>query len=122
MANGNGNGNGESWQSWLSKQSFTAVLVVGVLYWVATYMVLPMRDDQKDFVTSIVKTNLQHAEIAAKNADNVSTLTKAQQSQSEALSSISEVQKQMLRVQEQIRDEQRRGVWNDPKPKKAGDT
>lgn len=97
----NGNGNGENWPAWAGKTVVNSGLVGLVLWWVAEFMIKPAQDDQRDFVKTIKITNEKQVEIAAKNAD--------------ALSEMSRTQASILHVQEQIRDDQRRGAWNQSK-------
>jgi hypothetical protein len=85
------------WWSWVARQGIFAAMLVLFAGWFGTAIVVPMRDDQRAFMQSVIKTN-------ELNAATVSKQTEIQQTQAQAL-------KDIVPVLQQIRDDQRRGVW-----------
>jgi hypothetical protein len=93
------------WFSLIGKYGFTTALAVVLLWYLAAYIVEPMRRDQQRFMDSVIETNKINAATVAKQ-------TEIQQQQAQAL-------KDIVPVLQQIRDDQRRGVWLDS-PKGSG--
>lgn len=94
------------WKNWLAKQGFNAVLLAAFIWFLGSQIVIPMRDDQQRFLNSVMETNRTHSEVALKQ-------TLIQQQTSAALENMST-------VLEQIRDDQRSGVWRDANSKAKG--
>jgi hypothetical protein len=97
-----------------------AVFLGAFAYFLATQIVIPMRDDQKAFMQSVIKTNETHASAAAtqsmaasQSASAISQLTQIQQTQSSTLSTLADQQRQTTTILQQIRDDQRNGAWRD---------
>jgi len=97
----NGNGNGENWPAFAGKTIVNSGLVGVVLWWGATRVIEPAQQEQREFVRAVRIATEKQAENGAKTA--------------EALREMSQNQIQIIKVQEQIRDDQRRGVWNQAK-------
>lgn len=91
----------------IAKQGVFALMLCLFAGWFGMSIVVPMRDDQRKFMDSVIDTNKQHAAVAAQ-------LTAIQQSQANTLSGMQE----LLR---QIRDDQRSGAWNRPNGTKYTD-
>lgn len=84
------------WMSLVGKYGFAAGIAVALLGYMAFYIVAPMRDDQKAFMQSVIKTNELNASTHAT-----------------ALSTLVDQQKQTTAILQQIRDDQRAGAWRD---------
>lgn len=93
------------WWSWVARQGAFAGMLIVFAGWFGVAIVVPMRDDQRAFMQSVIETNKVNAATAAKQ-------TEIQQQQAQAL-------KDIVPVLQQIRDDQRRGVWLE-KPSGAG--
>lgn len=93
---------GEFWTA-VKQYGFTTVLAGVLIYFLAFHVVEPMRVDQQRFMDSVIQTNALNAATAAKQ-------TEIQSQQAKALQDI-------VPVLQQIRDDQRRGAWNDTRPK-----
>jgi hypothetical protein len=87
------------WWSWVMRQGIFAGMLIAFSGWFGTAIIIPMRDDQRAFMQSVIETNKV-------NAVTVSKQTEIQQTQAQAL-------KDIVPVLQQIRDDQRRGVWLD---------
>lgn len=91
------------WWGALRQYGFTTVLAGALIYYLAFFVVEPMRLDQKRFMDSVIQTNALNATTAAKQ-------TEISQQQAKAMQDI-------IPLLQQIRDDQRRGAWNEPRPK-----
>jgi hypothetical protein len=87
------------WWAAVRQYGFTTVLAGALIAYLAFYVVEPMRVDQQRFMDSVIQTN-------ALNAATVAKQTEIQQQQARALQDI-------VPVLQQIRDDQRRGVWRE---------
>lgn len=108
------------WRKWLSTQGVGFVALFAFAGWFGYDIVIPMRDDQREFSRSVVKANeiaatanLSNAEANKANAEanrqSAAThqkLSEVQQSQAAALTQIPLLLKE-------IRDDQRRGAWKE---------
>lgn len=84
----------ENWPAFAGKTIVNSGLV-GFVIWIGSENFLkPAMEDQREFVKAIKQTNERYADSSAKTAETLNGI---------------------LRVQEQIRDDQRRGVWNQAK-------
>lgn len=90
------------WLNVLSKYGLATLLTLLLLTYLAFFVVEPQRKSQERFMESVIKTNETHAEVAKKQ-------TEIQAQQAKALSEI-------VPLLQQIRDDQRRGVWLEPRP------
>jgi|SRR3990167_2506549 len=97
-----------SWWRWLAQQSAMTVFLGCFAYFIAFYIVIPMRDDQKAFLMSVMETNKIHAAAQAQ-------LTQVQTTQANTMSTLVEEQKKTTSILQQIRDDQRMGAWNKSK-------
>jgi hypothetical protein len=93
------------WLAVLRQYGFVTALAAVLLWYMAVHVVAPMRSDQQRFMDSVIQTNILNATTAAKQ-------TEIQQTQARALQDI-------VPVLQQIRDDQRRGAWNDTTRPKA---
>lgn len=85
------------WFGVLTRYGFATFIACALLAYLAFYIVEPMRHDQQLFIQSVIKTNEAHAEVAHKQ-------TEIQAQQATALTNLGI-------LLQQIRDDQRRGVW-----------
>lgn len=108
-----GNGITFDWWSWLAKQGVTTVFLGLFAWFLGTQIVVPMRDDQKAFMQSVIKTNEVNANTHATAAAAMQQLTQVQQTQSTTLTTLVDQQKQTTTILQQIRDDQRNGAWRD---------
>ena len=102
----------EIWKA-VGSYGFTTVAAALLMYYVAFYVVEPMRQDQQEFMRSVIETNKAHAAALTKQTD-------IQQQQATALTKQTEIQQQqagtlssIVPLLQQIRDDQRRGAWKD---------
>lgn len=100
------------WYSWLARQGVMTVFLGAFAYFLATQIVIPMRDDQKSFMQSVIKTNETNAMTHASAAAAMQQLSQVQTTQSQTLATLVDQQKQTTTILQQIRDDQRGGVWN----------
>jgi hypothetical protein len=104
------NTNGDfSWWRWAAQQSAMTVFLGCAAYFLAFYIVIPLRDDQKAFLMSVMDTNKVHA--AAQ-----SQLTQVQMTQANTLATLVDEQRKTTAILQQIRDDQRVGAWNKARP------
>jgi hypothetical protein len=114
------------WRRWLASQGVMAVFLAAMAYGVFFYMVVPMRDQQQKYIDSMILTNKQNADSfgqlvtshkdASSKLDNLVQISKES---SGKLDGILRSQEQVLPTLQQMRDDQRRGAWNDHPPKSA---
>ena len=90
----------------IGSYGFTTVAASVLMYYVAFYVIEPMRKDQQDFMRSVIETNKTQVETNKAHADVAMKQTEIQQQQAAALSSL-------VPLLQQIRDDQRRGAWKD---------
>lgn len=115
MANEQTSTTGFDWWSWLAKQGAMTVFL-GIFAWfLAVQIVIPMRDDQKAFMQSVIKTNETNAMTHATAAAAMQQLSQVQQTQATTLTTLVDQQKQTTAILQQIRDDQRNGAWKDAK-------
>src|SRR4051812_19809230 len=100
------------WWAAVRQYGFATALASSLVWYVGFYVVEPMRLDQQAFMRSVIDTNKTHADAAAQQAAVSMKQTEIQQQQAAALSNI-------VPLLQQIRDDQRRGVWNESKHDKA---
>ena len=98
------------WWAAVRQYGFTTVLAGALIYYLAFYVVEPMRVDQQRFMDSVIQTNILNATTAAKQTEIQKDQVRVQEQQAKALQDI-------VPVLQQIRDDQRRGAWNEPKSK-----
>lgn len=103
------------WFGLIGKYGFAAGIAVALLGYMAFYVVAPMRDDQKAFMLSVIKTNEINAATHAAAAKSMEQLTAVQQTQAVTLNSLTDQQRQQTAILQQIRDDQRSGAWRDAK-------
>jgi hypothetical protein len=103
------------WRSFVAKFGFATAVAAGLMWFMATQIVLPMRDDQKAFMNSVISTNELNAKTHAAAASAMSQLTQVQQTQAATLTTLVDQQKQTTTILQQIRDDQRAGAWRDSK-------
>jgi len=108
----------KDWASFIAKFGFATFAAVGLMYFLAFYIVLPMRDDQKAFVNSVVETNRLNATAQASSSAAMQQLTEVQRTQSATLNNLVDQQRQTTTILQQIRDDQRAGAWRNTDPKK----
>lgn len=106
---------GFNWWSWLARQGAMTVFLGAFAYFLAFSIVIPMRDDQKAFMQSVIRTNETNAATHASAAAAMTQLSQVQTVQATTLTALADQQKQTTSILQQIRDDQRRGAWNDPK-------
>ncbi len=99
------------WMSLVGKYGFAAGIAVALLGYMAFYVVQPMRDDQKMFMQSVIKTNELNAATHAAAAASMQQLTQVQTTQASTLVTLTDQQKQQTQILQQIRDDQRNGAW-----------
>lgn len=102
------------WRSFVAKFGFATAVAAGLMWFMATQIVLPMRDDQKAFMLSVIKTNEINAETHRAAAASMTQLSSVQQTQAATLNSLVDQQKQQTTILQQIRDDQRAGAWREP--------
>jgi hypothetical protein len=90
------------WLTVLKQYGLATLLTILLLLYLAFFVVEPMRKAQDRFMESVITTNAQ-------NAATVARQTEIQAQQAQALRDI-------VPVLQQIRDDQRRGVWLETKP------
>ena len=105
------------WFSLLAKYGFATFISCVLLYFLAFYIVIPMRDDQKLFMQSVIKTNELDAESRAGTTAVMQKMAQLEQAQSITLATLVDQQKQTTAILSQIRDDQRAGAWLKPQPK-----
>ena len=104
----------DGWLGFFARSGVFAVMFIGLLWFLAQHVFLPMqqensrRNDEtaaqtKAFQTAIIASNEQHAAAA--------TVT------SRAITGLEENSRRTLEVLQRIEQDQRRGVWNEPKSK-----
>ncbi len=103
------------WKSFIARFGFATAVAAGLMWFMATQIVLPMRDDQKAFMQSVMETNQQYAASHSAASAAMSQLTQVQQTQAATLSTLTDQQKQQTTILQQIRDDQRNGAWRDAK-------
>ncbi len=101
------------WKSFVARFGFATAVAAGLMWFMATQIVLPMRDDQKQFMQSVIETNKQNAATHASAAASMVQLAQVQQTQASTLSTLTDQQKQQTSILQQIRDDQRNGAWRD---------
>ncbi len=101
----------KDWVSFITKFGFATFVAVGLMYFLAFYIVLPMRDDQKVFVNSVIDTNKLNAAAQASAAASMQQLTEVQRTQSATLNNLVDQQRNTTLILQQIRDDQRAGAW-----------
>lgn len=106
---------GDFWPQLIAKYGLATALTIILLYYLAFYIVEPMRVDQRAFMNSVIKTNEINAATHSAAASSMAQMTRVQETQSATLSTLVEQQKQTTGILQQIRDDQRRGVWNEAK-------
>lgn len=94
------------WWQWLAKQGVFAFLLAVGAWWFAQQIVVPMRDDQREFMRSVISNNAALTEVQKTQSEQLAANTELQKNQSTQLAALAEVLRQ-------IRDDQRRGAWND---------
>lgn len=85
--------------SWLAKQGILAVMVGAMMWFIATQVVLPLREDQAKFVASLLETNRLHA-------DAVQQMKEIQRQQSQQLGQIAELLRE-IRQNQMVREPSR---------------
>ena len=101
------------WRGWLAKQGFNAVLLAAFAWFLGSQIVIPMRDDQKAFMQSVIKTNETNAATHVSAAAAMQQLTQVQHTQAQTLTTLVDQQRQTTSILQQIRDDQRSGAWRD---------
>lgn len=101
------------WMALCGKYGFAAGIAVALLAYMAFYVVQPMRDDQKMFMQSVIKTNELNAATHASAAASMQQLTQVQTTQASTLTTLVDQQKQTTAILQQIRDDQRAGAWRE---------
>ncbi len=99
------------WMALCGKYGFAAGIAVALL----AYVVQPMRDDQKMFMQSVIKTNELNAATHASAAASMQQLTQVQTTQASTLTTLVDQQRQTTAILQQIRDDQRNGAWREAK-------
>jgi len=102
------------WMNLVGKYGFAAGVAVALLGYMAFYIVEPMRNDQKAFMNSVIKTNEMNASTHAAAAQAMNQMTQVQTTQASTLSTLVDQNKQTTTILQQIRDDQRAGAWRDP--------
>lgn len=105
-----------TWITFITKFGFATALALALLWFLGTQIVIPMREDQKAFMQSVIETNKQNAATHAVAAQSIQQMTSVQQTQSATLSTLVDQQKQTTTILQQIRDDQRAGAWREAKP------
>ena len=111
MADANGNGKPFDWRRWLADQGPQTVMLVAFAWWVATYLLLPLRDSQQKMNDSMVRANDKHADAAVKNSEAAVSWAAAKQADAMTNAAISDQMKNTTILLQQIRDDQRNGAW-----------
>ena len=104
-----------TWITFITKFGFATAMALGLLWFLANEIVIPMREDQKAFMNSVIKTNELNASTHASAAQAMQQLTQVQTTQASTLTTLVEQQKQTIGIMQQIRDDQRAGAWRDAK-------
>jgi len=96
------------WTSFIARFGFATAVACALMYFVAYSIVIPMRDDQKRFMDSVIDTNKT-------NTESNRQLSVVQVTQTENMKTLVENQKLIIRQGEktseilsQIRDDQRK--------------
>ena len=100
---------GFDWWKWIASNGLYAFMLCVFAGWFAQVIVVPMRQDQTRFMDSVIETNKAHAAASAQSAQ-------IQQTQAITLATLVKQQEQTTVILQQIRDDQRSGVWLRPKP------
>lgn len=104
-----------SWITFITKFGFATAMALALLWFMGTQIVIPMREDQKAFMQSVIKTNELNASTHAAAAQAINQLTQVQTTQAATLTTLVDQQKQTTSILQQIRDDQRAGAWRDAK-------
>lgn len=105
-----------SWITFITKFGFATAIALGLLWFLGTQIVIPMREDQKAFMNSVIETNKLNANTHAAAAQAMSQMTQVQATQASTLTTLVDQQKQTTTILQQIRDDQRAGAWREAKP------
>ena len=100
----------DGWFGFFAKQGVFAALFAALLWFLGYYVFIPQQQQTKAFQDAIIKTNEQHAAAASVTASamrGIEDSTRRQEKTGE----------QTLQVLQQLREDTRRGVWNDARPK-----
>lgn len=100
-----------SWITFVTKFGFATAMALALLWFLGTQIVIPMREDQKAFMQSVIKTNEINASTHAAAAKSMEQMTVVQATQAATLTTLVEQQKQTTNILQQIRDDQRAGAW-----------
>jgi len=106
----------DSWIAFIAKFGFATFIALGLMWFLATQIIVPMRDDQKAFMQSVIKTNEMNASTHATAAQAMQQMTAVQTTQASTLTTLVDQQKQTTTILQQIRDDQRAGAWREAKP------
>ena len=104
----------DGWLGFFARSGVFAVMFVGLLWFLGTHVFMPMQEENrrrndetaaqtKAFQTAVIASNEQHAAAA--------TVT------SRAITGLEENSRRTLEVLQRIEADQRRGVWNETRPK-----
>jgi len=105
-----------TWITFITKFGFATAMALALLWFLGTQIVIPMREDQKAFMNSVIETNKLNANTHAAAAQAMQQMTNVQTTQASTLSTLVDQQKQTTTILQQIRDDQRAGAWRDTKP------
>ena len=100
----------DGWFGFFAKQGVFVVLFVGLLAFLGYYVFIPMQQQTKAFQDAIIRTNEQHASASTITATAMRGIEDSTRRQEET-------GRQTLQVLQQLREDTRRGVWNDSRPK-----
>lgn len=101
------------WWSWLARQGVFAAMLMIFAGWFGSAIIIPMRDDQRAFMQSVIKTNETHAEVEKKQTEIAWQQVEAEKDQAKAMIDQSQALNNLVPLLKEIRDDQRRGVWLD---------
>ena len=110
------------WWSWLARQGVFAAMLIMFAGWFGSAIIIPMRDDQRAFMQSVIKANEIHADVQKKQTEIAWNQVEAEKDQAKAMLDQSQALNSLLPLLKEIRDDQRRGVWLDkPTSMKGGE-
>lgn len=104
-----------SWMKFIGDYGYTTFVSLGLMIYLAFFVVEPQRNDQKAFMQSVIKTNEINANTYVAAAQAMNQMTIVQQTQAATLTTLVDQQKQTTTILQQIRDDQRAGAWRDTK-------
>lgn len=88
------------WGTWLVRNSILAFLLCSMSWWVATYVLQPLLDDNRDNTRQIISNNTKMAEAVERLSTSITSLHQVRMADAESLKRLVDLQERQVKTQE----------------------